>query len=62
MPPRINAEGVYCDEDTVNLDGTPVPLTQEEADRTAAYEAEHGIPATLPPPADDGDEGDEGDA
>lgn len=48
MPPRVNSEGVYTDEETVDHDGQPLPYTADEVERTRAFEAEHGIPSTLP--------------
>lgn len=76
MPPRVNSEGVYTDEGTIDHLGQPIPYTPEELERTRAYEAEHGIASTLPAehvvaaddvqPAgevvvtDDGDDEDEG--
>jgi hypothetical protein len=48
VPPRINNEGQYTDTGTIDQDGKLVPYTQEEIDRTRAYEEAGGIPSTLP--------------
>jgi len=48
MPPRVNNEGQYTDTGTVDHDGVTLPYTDEEIACTRAYEAEHGIPSTLP--------------
>ena len=56
MPPRINNEGVYTATNTVDHNGVTLPYTDEEIARTRAYEAEHGIPSTLPDEDDVPDE------
>lgn len=48
MPPRVNNEGQYADTGTVDHDGTLVPYTPDEIERTKAYEDANGIPSTIP--------------
>lgn len=48
MPPRVNNEGTYTDIGTVDQDGKLVPYTEQEIERTRAYEEAHGVPSTLP--------------
>ncbi len=52
MPPRINSEGCYTDENTQLPDGSLRPHTDAELAATAAHESAHGITSTLPADAD----------